>query len=159
MNTNTALAEEVREQRRTLAGRAFVEKAFGDYRVAIALLPPQGRYRWTAGKLEWEEAPGSGRDLAVVVTDAKTGRFVPGIHANVAFIDAKGSRVAAQALEFIWDDEQPHYGGYVDVKPGERYLVQVHLFPPVFARAGRENQARFVNNVDAIFEDVVIESS
>lgn len=159
MNTNTALAEKVREQRRTLAGREFVEKAYGDYRVAIALLPPQGHYRWKTGKLEWEEAPESGRDLAVLVTDAKTGRLLPGIHANVAVIDAKGSRVAAQALEFVWDDEQPHYGAHLDVPPGERCIVQVHLFPPVFARAGRENQARFINNVDAIFEDVVIESS
>lgn len=155
--TNMQNTELIVRTGETPAGAGRPQKTEGDYRFSYRVGPAKGLYEFSAGTLEWIEPKDENVHLDVFVHDARDGRFVPGLSMNVTLLDAKGGRAASTHLPFVWDPQEHHYGANVKVEQSGAYVLQIHVFPATFARAGKEEGTRYVADVDAQFENVRID--
>lgn len=133
------------------------KKTSGDYEISYRIEPASGLYEFSAGKLEWKEPQGENLHLDVLVSDAQDGRFVPGLHIVATLIDGRGGQTASNHLPFVWDPQEHHYGSNMKVPQSGDYVLQVHVFPATFARAGKEQGKRFIADVHVSFDGVRID--
>jgi hypothetical protein len=133
------------------------KKTAGDYEVSYRIEPAKGFYEFSAGKLEWKQPQEENVHLDMLVNDAADGRFVPGLHLVATLLDSRGGQAASTHLPFMWHPERHHYGANVKISESGDYLLQVHIFPATFHRAGKEEGNRFVADVHLSFENVHVE--
>jgi hypothetical protein len=151
---NTELA--VKTSENEVPGRGETITA-GDYKVSYSVGPAKGLYEFSSGKLEWKEPEEANTHLDVLVTDAKDGRFIPGLSINATLIDRRGSQAAAAHLPFVWHPERNHYGANVKVPESGDYVLQLHIFPATFTRADKEEGKRYIVDADVTFEGVHVD--
>lgn len=131
-------------------------KTQGDYTVTYSVSRAEGFYEFSDGMLEWKEPQEENAHLDVYVYDSQSGRFVPGLNVQATLLDMRGGRAAATHLPFVWDPRENHYGANVKLPDGgARYVLQVHIDPATFARAGKEEGKRYVTGADMTFENVL----
>lgn len=132
-------------------------KTSGDYEISYRVEPAKGLYQFSAGHLEWKEPQEENVHLDVLVRDARDGRFIPGLHLVATLLDSRGGRAASTHLPFVWHPKANHYGANVKVPESGEYLLQVHVYPATFDRAGKEEGQRFLADVHVSFENVRID--
>lgn len=150
------------------------DKALGEYHVGYAIeyaeaywtFPEDGHGGQTArasqppGKLrftsEVETSSEQNGHVEVAVLEARTGRFLPGLHVVGTLTEANGHSLGTQGIPFMWHPWLYHYGENWRVPGKGTYHLHVHAEAPPYRRYGRETGLALTSAIDTDFDDVTI---
>jgi hypothetical protein len=123
----------------------------GDYKVTVLVHEARGYWDARGGKLSFidpNSSVGPTAHLDVIVRDATTGRFVPGLKVRATILNSRKKEVDTYLMPFMWHPWANHYGLSVPVPGAGRYTVRVRTDAPAFRRYGSTALKKFSRSVD-----------
>ena len=135
-------------------------RAGGDYQVGYAA--DYALASWKAEKpgekfkyeIDTEESGQLNAHLEATVQEARTGRFVPGLHLTATLADAAGRPLGTRELPFEWHPWVFHYGENWRVPRTGWYRLRLQADAPTFRRYGRTAGQVFNRGFDVTFDSV-----
>ncbi len=129
----------------------------GDYKVALVVHAARGTWEARNGELSYERPNnniGPVAHLDVIVRDATTGRFVPGLKVRATILDSRRREIDTYSMPFMWHPWMNHYGLNVPVPGKGRYTVRIRADAPAFRRFGSTALRKFNKAVDVTVRNV-----
>lgn len=133
----------------------------GDYLVGYAidyalatwnLDEAKNKFRY---EIDTEETTQLNAHVEATVQEARTGRFVPGLHLTATLADAQGHDLGTHELPFEWHPWVFHYGENWRVpRSGPAYRLRLRAEAPTFRRYGRTAGQVFSRRFDVSFDSV-----
>lgn len=135
----------------------------GDYRVGYAVEYAEAYWYYTSdGDFEYkigvEQSAEKNAHVEVVPLDARSGRFIPGLHVTATLFDTGGHKIGTHRQPFMWHPWLYHYGENWRIPESGVYKLRVRFQPPEFRRYGRAAGKRFAKPVDIEFDHVRMET-
>jgi len=138
-------------------GTSGSQERSGDYRVAVIVRHGRGAWKSRNGKLGYE-APdaniGPVSHIDVIIRDAVTGRFIPGLKVRVTVLNARKREIDTYSLPFMWHPWLNHYGLNIPDPGKGRYTIRVHADAPALRRYGSTALRKFNKPVDASIRNI-----
>lgn len=132
----------------------------GDYLAGYALDYALAAWEFDKDKnkfiyeIDTEESARFNAHVEATVQEARTGRFVPGLHLTASLADAQGHDLGTHELPFEWHPWVFHYGENWRVPRSGFYRLRLHADAPAFRRYGREVGRVFGHGFDVAFDSV-----
>jgi len=130
----------------------------GDYLAGYAIDYALAAWELQDGKFKYaidtEESTQLNAHVEATVQEARTGRFVPGLHLLATLADGQGRPLGAQELPFEWHPWVFHYGENWRVPHSGYYRLHLHADAPSFRRYGRTAGRVFARGFDVNFDSV-----
>jgi len=123
----------------------------GDYKVTVLVREARGYWNVRNGSLGFVDpnsSVGPVAHLDVIVRDATTGRFVPGLKVRATILNSRKKEVDTYPMPFMWHPWVNHYGLSVPMPGSGRYTVRVRTDAPAFRRYGSTALKKFNRAVD-----------
>ena len=129
-----------------------------DYLLGFAQEEAEGMYsKEGAGELAWNEPDDENCHIEVVVADKTDGRFVPELDVTATLRNDDGFEEEFE-VPFLWHPSMYHYGKNVEVPGDGEYDLTVEVEAPTFMRHDEENGNRYIDDAEATFEGIEIET-
>jgi Fe2+ transport protein len=123
----------------------------GDYKVAVVVQQDRGYWEARNGKLSYvnpDSSVGPTVHIDVIVRDATTGRFVPGLRLRATILNSRKKEIDTYTLPFMWHPWMNHYGLTVPTPGKGRYTIRVRAEAPDFRRYGNTALKKFNRAID-----------
>ncbi len=133
------------------AKASVAEARTGDYLVAVSSQPAHGYWDVSGRKLRYfgvDTSVGPIAHLSVVIRDAATGRFVPGLRVRATLRDSRRREIDTYAMPYMWHPWLNQYGLNVPRPGSGRYSVRVQADAPDFRRYGSSALRKFNRAID-----------
>ncbi|NML67940.1 hypothetical protein HHL22_22295 [Hymenobacter sp. RP-2-7] len=133
----------------------------GDYLVGFAVDYALATWNFDEKKnkftyeIDTEESAQLNAHVEATVQEARTGRFVPGLHLTATLTGPDGRDLGTQELPFEWHPWAFHYGqNWRVARSGDRYRLRLRAEAPTFRRYGRTLGRVFERGFDVGFDSV-----
>ena len=141
------------------------DKPLGDYHVGYAIEYAEAYWYFpdsTSRKLRYqthvESSAVSNGHVEITVLEARTGRFLPGLHITGTVLDEHNQPIATHDVPFMWHPWLYHYGENWRVRGTGTYHLRIHADAPAYRRYGRTAGREFASAIDTEFDNVKITS-
>lgn len=137
-------------------------KQVGDYVIGYAIEYAEGWWIPHGDKLRYRTGVAASAEtnahIEIVVLDALTGRFMPGLKVHVTLADQDGQVLDSKPEPYMWHPWLYHYGENWRVPRAGKYQLHVQVSPPDYARYGRDIGQRFARPATVDFKDVLFQT-
>lgn len=144
----------------TMANGVAVDGALrraGDYVVAVGVEYAEGYWRWVDGSLRYEvaveESAEKNAHVEVVILDALSGRFMPGIRVR-ASLYRDGDHIGTSLEPLMWHPWLYHYGKNWRIPSSGPYAIEVSFDRPPYRGYGAACCALFARGQRVRFDRV-----